>query len=32
VCRGNGDVAELVGEALIEAQRMLVAANMGTMR
>jgi hypothetical protein len=32
VCRGYGDVAELAGEALIERQRMLVAANMETMR
>jgi hypothetical protein len=31
-CRGYGDIAELAGEALIEAQRMLVAANMETMR
>jgi hypothetical protein len=32
VCCGYGDIAELAGEALIEAQRMLVAANMETMR
>jgi len=32
VCRGYGDAAELTGEALIEAQRMLVAANMEAMR
>jgi hypothetical protein len=32
VCRGYGDVAELAGDALIEAKRMLVAANMETMR
>jgi hypothetical protein len=30
VCRGYGDIAELAGEALIEAQRMLVAPNMET--
>jgi len=32
VCRGNGGVAELAGEAPIEGQRMPVAANMETMR
>jgi hypothetical protein len=32
VCRGYGDIVELAGEALIEAERMLVAANMETMR
>ena len=30
--RGYGDVAELASEALIEGQRILVAANMETMR
>jgi len=30
-CRGYSDIAELAG-ALIKAQRMLVAANMETMR
>ena len=28
MCRGYGGIAELAGEALIEAQRVLVAANM----
>jgi hypothetical protein len=32
VCRGYGDIAALAGEALIETQRMMVAANMETMR
>lgn len=32
VCHGYGDVAELAGEALIEVQRMLVSANIETMR
>jgi hypothetical protein len=32
VCRGYGDIADLAGKPLIEAQRMLVAANMETMR
>jgi hypothetical protein len=30
--RGYGDIAELAGKALIDAQRMLVAAKMETMR
>jgi hypothetical protein len=32
LCRGYVDIAELAGKALIEAQRVLVAANMETMR
>jgi len=32
VCRGYGDIAALAGEALIETKRMMVAANMETMR
>jgi hypothetical protein len=32
LCHGYGDVAELAGEALIEGQHMLVAANVEMMR
>jgi hypothetical protein len=32
VCRGYCDIAALAGEALVETQRMVVAANMETMR